>query len=161
MMRASLWLVFLAALATASCGPKVDLAKGLQVVDVSTGWWDAGVVNGQNKLVPSVTFKFKNVSDQTLDVLQANVVFRRVTEDKEWGSSFVKITGTEGLAPGATSESQTVKSQLGYTGSDQSRQQMLDNAQFVDAKIELFAKYGSTQWQKVGEYTVPRKLITK
>jgi len=161
MMRASLWLVFLAALATASCGPKVDLTKGIQVVDVSTGWWDAGVVNGQNKLVPSVTFKFKNVSDQTLDVLQANVVFRRVTEDKEWGSSFVKITGTEGLAPGATSESQTVKSQLGYTGSDQSRQQMLDNAQFVDAKIELFAKYGSTQWQKVGEYTVPRKLITK
>jgi hypothetical protein len=161
MMRASLWLVLLAALATASCGPKVDLTKGIQVVDVSTGWWDAGVVNGQNKLVPSVTFKFKNVSDQTLDVLQANVVFRRVTEDKEWGSSFVKITGTEGLAPGATSESQTVKSQLGYTGSDQSRQQMLDNAQFVDAKIELFAKYGSTQWQKVGEYTVPRKLITK
>jgi len=161
MMRASLWLVFLAALATASCGPKVDLTKGIQVVDVSTGWWDAGIVNGQNKLVPSVTFKFKNVSDQTLDVLQANVVFRRVTEDKEWGSSFVKITGTEGLAPGATSESQTVKSQLGYTGSDQSRQQMLDNAQFVDAKIELFAKYGSTQWQKVGEYTVPRTLITK
>ena len=160
MMRASLWLVFLAALATASCGPKVDLAKGLQVIDVSTGWWDAGVVNGQNKLVPSVTFKFKNVSDKTLDVLQANVVFRRVTEDKEWGSSFVKITGTEGLSPGATSESQTVKSQLGYTGSE-SRQQMLDNAQFVDAKIELFAKYGNIQWQKVGEYPVPRTLITK
>ena len=159
-MRASLWLVLLAALATASCGPKVDLTKGLQVVDVSTGWWDAGVVNGQNKLVPSVTFKFKNVSDKTLEVLQANVVFRRVTEDKEWGSSYVKITGTEGLAPGATSDSQTVKSQLGYTGSE-SRQQMLDNAQFVDAKIELFAKYGNIQWQKVGEYPVPRTLITK
>ena len=159
-MRASLWVVFLAALATASCGPTVDLTKGLQVVDVSTGWWDAGVVNGQNKLVPSVTFKFKNVSDQTLDVLQANVVFRRVTEDKEWGSSFVKITGTEGLPPGATSETQNVKSQLGYTGSE-SRQQMLDNTQFVDAKIEIFAKYGSIQWQKVGEYTVPRTLITK
>jgi hypothetical protein len=159
-MRVSLWLVLLAALATASCGPKVDLSKGLQVVDVSTGWWDAGVVNGQNKLVPSVTFKFKNVSDQKLDVLQANVVFRRVTEDKEWGSSYVKITGTEGLPPGATSESQTVKSQLGYTGSE-SRQQMLDNTQFVDAKIELFAKYGNIQWQKVGEYPVPRTLITK
>jgi hypothetical protein len=160
MMRASLWVVFLAALATASCGPTVDLTKGLQVVDVSTGWWDAGIVNGQNKLVPSVTFKFKNVSDRTLDVLQANVVFRRVSEDKEWGSTFVKITGTEGLAPGATSETQIVKSQLGYTGSE-SRQQMLDNTQFVDAKIELFAKYGNIQWQKVGEYTVPRTLIAK
>jgi hypothetical protein len=83
-----------------------------------------------------------------------------VTEDKEWGSTFVKITGTEGLAPGATSESQTVKSQLGYTGSEP-RQQMLANAQFVDAKIQIFAKYGSIQWQKVGEYTVPRTLISK
>src|SRR5262245_66651403 len=160
MFRASLWAVLVAALSTASCGPTVDLSKGLQVVDVSTGWWDAGVVNGQNKLVPSVTFKFKNVSDQPLDVLQANVVYRRVTEDKEWGSSYVKITGTEGLAPGATTPSQTVKSQLGYTGTE-SRQQMLANSQFVDAKIQLFAKYSNTQWQKVGEYTVPRTLIEK
>ena len=159
-MRASLWVVLLAAVVTASCGPTVDLTKGLQVVDVSTGWWDAGVVDGQNKLVPSVTFKFKNISDQTLNILQANVVFRRVTEDKEWGSSFVKITGNEGLAPGATSESQTVKSQLGYTGSE-SRQQMLDNSQFVDAKIQIFAKYASIQWQKLGEYAVPRTLIAK
>jgi hypothetical protein len=160
MVRASLCVVLLAAVATASCAPTVDLTKGLQVVDVSTGWWDAGVVNGQNKLVPTVTFKFKNVSDQKLDVLQANVVFRRVTEDKEWGSSFVKITGTEGLAPGATSDSQTVKSQLGYTGSEP-RQQMLENTQFVDAKIQIFAKYGSIQWEKIGEYSVPRTLIAK
>jgi len=160
MMRAPIWFVLFAAVAAASCGPTVDLTKGLQVVDVSTGWFDAGIVNGQNKLVPSVTFKFKNVSDQTLEILQANVVFRRVTEDKEWGSSFVKITGSEGLSPGATSPSQTVKSQLGYTGSEP-RQQMLANTQFVDAKIELFAKYGSTQWQKVGEYAVPRTLIEK
>ena len=160
MVRASLWVLLVAAVATASCAPKVDLTQGLQVVDVSTGWWDAGVVDGQNKLVPSVTFKLKNVSDQKLDILQANVVFRRVTEDKEWGSSFVKITGTEGLAPGATTPSQTVKSQLGYTGTE-SRQQMLANSQFVDAKIQLFAKYSNTQWQKVGEYTVPRTIIDK
>jgi len=38
---------------------------------------------------------------------------------------------------------------------------MLANSQFVDAKVQIFAKYGSTQWQKVGEYTVPRTLVTK
>jgi len=159
-MRTSLWLLLVVAVAAASCGPSVDLAKGLEVVDVSTGWWDAGIVDGQNKLVPSVTFKFKNVSGQRLSTLQANVVFRRVTEDKEWGSAFVRIAGAEGLGPGETSASQTVNSQLGYTGTE-SRQQMLDNSQFVDAKIQIFAKYGSTQWQKVGEYGVPRRLITK
>ena len=43
---------------------------GLQVQDVSTGWFDAGIVNGQNKLVPSITFRLKNISDQKLVVLQ-------------------------------------------------------------------------------------------
>ena len=160
-MRVSRWLAFALALVTVSCaGPTVDLTKGLQVVDVSAGWWDAGVVDGKNKLVPTVTFKFKNVSDQTLTALQANVVFKRVTSDEDWGTAFLRITGSEGLPPGATSEPQTVTSKLGYTGTE-SRQQMLDNSQFVDAKVQIFAKYGSIQWQRVAEYAIPRKLITK
>jgi len=53
----------------------VDLTKGLQILDVSTGWFDAGLVNGQNKLVPTISFKLKNVSDQKLSVLQVNVLF--------------------------------------------------------------------------------------
>jgi hypothetical protein len=161
-MRVALWLVVAAAVASSSCGPTVDLTKGIQVVDVSTGWFDAGIQDGKNKLVPSVTFTFKNVSDQTLSTLQANVVFRRATEDedKEWGSIFVRIAGAEGLAPGATSAKQSVNSQLGYTGTE-SRQQMLDNSQFVDAKVRLFAKYASTQWQPVGEFPVTRRVITK
>src|SRR5436190_9335373 len=99
-------------LAASGCGPKIDLSKGLQAVDVSTGWFDAGVVSGgQNKLVPTVTFKFKNVSDQTLGTLQANVLFRRVGEQDEWGSGFVRIVGSDGLPSGAISPPQTVKSQ--------------------------------------------------
>ena len=161
MMRASLWLVFLAALATASCGPKVDLSKGLQVVDVSTGWWDAGVVNGQNKLVPTITFKVKNNSDQSLKVLQANVLFRRVSDPNvEWGAGFLSVSGSEGLGPGATSTPLTVKSNLGYTGSDQTRQELLQNKAFVDATVQVFAKYGSIQWAKMGEYPIERRLIT-
>jgi len=38
---------------------------------------------------------------------------------------------------------------------------MLKNAQFVDAKVQLFAKYASTQWVKVGEYPIARELLTK
>ena len=159
-MRNAMWAVLAAALMAASCGQPVDLTKGLQVVDVSTGWRDAGIVDGKNKLVPTVSFTFKNVSGELLGTLQANVVFRRVTEDKEWGSAFVKITGSEGLAPGATSKPQMVNSQLGYTGTE-SRLQMLANSQFVDAKVEIFAKYASTQWQPVGAFPVPRRLIEK
>lgn len=160
-MRTSLRiLTALVALAAAGCSEPIDLKTNLEVVDVSTGWWDEGVVNGQNKLVPSITFKLKNNSGETLDVLQANVQFKRVGEETEWSTGYVKVTGTDGLAPGATSTAQVVHSQKGYTGTE-SRQQMLDNSQFVDGRVEVFAKYGSTQWVSVGQYTVERRLIAK
>jgi hypothetical protein len=56
-VRASLGAGVLLAVLVSGCGPKVDLAKGLEVVVVSSGWFDAGMVSGQNKIVPSVTFK--------------------------------------------------------------------------------------------------------
>ena len=145
----------------ASCGPTVDLRQGLQVLDVSTGWFDAGIVDGKSKLVPSVTLKLKNISDRKLTTLQLNALFRRVAENDEWGSAFLTAAGSEGLAPGMTTSELALKSQLGYTGTDQTRAEMLQNSHFVDAKVELFAKYGSTQWTRVGEYPVERRLITK
>jgi hypothetical protein len=161
-MRALVRLLSLVAIVScAGCGPAVDLTKGLQVTVVSSGWFDLGIVNGQNKLVPSVTFTLKNVSDKSLSTLQVNALFRRVTENDEWGSGFLTAAGSDGLAPGASTQPLTIKSPLGYTGSDQSRQEMLANTHFVDAKVELFAKYGPTQWARIGVYPVARQLITK
>jgi len=161
-MRASAWLLVLLALTTSvACGPTVDLTKGLQVTIANSGWYDLGIVNGQNKLVPTVTFTLHNTSDQKLVTLQINALFRRVTENTEWGSGFLTVVGSQGLAPGATTDPITIKSQLGYTGSDQSRQEMLQNTHFVDAKVELFGKYASTQWVRLGSYPITRQLMTK
>ena len=154
-------LVFLLAFVCAGCAPPVDLTRGLQVAVLDTGWYDAGIVNGQNKLVPSITLTLKNVSDQRLSALQLNALFRRVTENDEWGQAFTSINGYGGLAPGATTEPLMLKSDRGYTGRDQSRQEMLQNTHFVDAKVQLFAKYGSVQWVRIGEYPVKRQLIAK
>ena len=160
MVRAAVSLLTLLLLVvTAGCGPAIDLTKGLQVLDVSTSWYDAGIVNGQNKLVPVVSFKLKNVSDQRLVSLQINALFRRVGEKDEWGTGFLTAAGSDGLAPGATTPVLTIRSQLGYTGTEP-RQEMLQNSHFVDATVELAAKYGSTQWTRVGEFPVARKLIT-
>jgi hypothetical protein len=160
-MRAPRRLLFILALFCTACGPTVDLTKGLQVEVVDTGWYDVGIVNGQNKLVPSVTFTLKNVSDQKLRTLQVNALFRRVTEPDEWGSGFITAAGSEGLAPGASTPPLTIRSLLGYTGAEQSRQEMLRNTHFVDAKVDLFAKYGSIQWVRVGQYPIKRQLLTK
>jgi hypothetical protein len=160
-MRRSVRLLLILAVTCCGCGPAVDLTKGLQVDVVNTGWFDAGIINGQNKLVPTVTFTLKNLSDQTLGTLQVNASFRRVAETDEWGNGFVTAAGSAGLKPGATTAPITIKSQLGYTGSEQSRQEMLLNTHFVDAKVELSSKYGSQQWTRLGAYPIIRQLITK
>ena len=161
MLRARRRLLLLIAFVCASCGPTIDLTKGLKVTVLNSGWYDAGIINGQNKLVPSITLTLTNVSNQRLNVLQLNALFRRVNEPDEWGSAFLTVAGSEGPAPGATTPPLTLKSTLGYTGADQSRQEMLQNSHFVDAKVDLFAKYGSTQLVRVGEYSITRQLLTK
>jgi len=161
-MRALVRLLLSAAVVCATaCGPTVDLNKGLQVTIVTTGWYDAGIVNGQNKLVPAASFTLKNVSEQKLVSLQVNALFRRVSENDEWGSELVTAAGSAGLPAGQTSGLLMVKSPRGYTGSDQSRQEMLQNTHFVDAKVDLFAKYGSTQWTRIGSYPITRQLLAK
>ena len=160
-MRARVLLLLIVGVVTLACGgPTVDLSKALTLDEVTTGWHDAGVVEGKNKIVPSITFKLKNGSDQALGGLQVNAIFRRVTEPDEWGSGFVRVTGSDGLKPTAISDAITINSQRGYTG-EEARADMLKNSQFVDAKVEVFAKYASTQWKKIGEYQVSRQLAAR
>src|SRR5207247_2459224 len=118
-------LAIVVALATARCSsPPVDLTKGLQIDVVSTGWFDAGIVEGKNKLVPSVSFKLKNLSEQVLAPLQVNAMFRRVSEKDEWGSGFMTVASSSGLKSGTETDTLIIKSHLGYTGTE-SRVEML------------------------------------
>src|SRR5262245_31059159 len=161
-MRALVVPAVLLVLAGTACGPTVDLTKGLKITVVDSGWYDAGIVNGQNKLVPMLSFTLTNLSDQKLVALQVNASFRRVNEaEKEWGTGFITAAGSGGLAAGATTDTLTLRSQLGYTGSDQSRQEMLQNTHFVDATVDLSAKYSNIRWVRMGRFQIQRKLITK
>jgi hypothetical protein len=153
-----LWVVVAAVLA-AACAPPVDLTEGLEVLEVSTGWADAGIVGGQNKIVPSVSFRLKNRSDQPLKVLQVNATFRQI-EGQEFGSQFIRVSGPEGLAPGATTEILTAVSDKGYTGEDP-RADMLSNKRFVDAKVELSAKHGAELLTRVAEFPIERRLLAQ
>lgn len=155
-------LVAVLALFSSNCGASVEAVAALEPIDVVTGWFDDGLVEGQkNKLVPSVTLKLRNKSGEPLKSIQINAIFRRVGEQEMWGEYFGwAIPRNPGLAAGAETQPMVMRSALGYTGT-QPRMQMLQNKEFVDAKVEIFLKQGSKVWAKLAEYPIQRQLLTK
>lgn len=137
-----------------------DITKLIAATEVRTGWYDAGVENGMNKLVPAIILSLKNASHGKVMLVQLNVVIRRVGEAEEWGGAYTRAIGSEGLPPGASTRPIVLRSNLGYTGVEP-RNVMLKNSNFVDAHIKLFAKYGGAGWAKLGEYPVARELLTR
>jgi hypothetical protein len=143
-----------------ACRGNADLKAAAKVTDVTTGWFDAGVTeDGKNKLVPSITFRLKNEGTQPLGSVQCNLLFKRVIDKEEWTTSFIRAVGPDGLAPGASTPPIVVRAQQGYTGT-QPRVSMLQNAQFVDFKVEVFGKQGPSTWVKLGEFPIQRQLLT-
>jgi hypothetical protein len=161
-MRRAFGLLLLCCAALPACnGDSQDVTKLLAPVDVKTGWFDAGIENGLNKLVPTVILSLKNVSNEPVSSVQLNAVIRRVGDGEEWGGAFVnRAIGTDGLPPGASTKPIALRSSLGYTGTEP-RAQMLKNSKFVDARVEVFAKHGGKPWAKIGEWPIARELLTQ
>ena len=159
-MRRAVFFISVA-LCVAGCGRNFDVEKAIKITDVHTGWYDAGIQDGKNKLVPSITLKLQNVSNEPVESVQVNAIFRQVGDTQAWGEHFVTAIDRDGLPAGQTTPGMLVlRSNLGYTGTE-SRLQMLQNKQFVDAKVEIFGKHGSRTWQKLGEYQIDRQLLTQ
>ena len=174
----------LSAVVVGSACTQLDVRAALDVTEITTGWLDVGLDNlGRNKLVPAISFRVENVSEDTTGMLQLNAVFRRclvlyqgqpapeepvspadqetgtcLAEDQVWGDALIQAAGRRGLDPGADAGPFTMESTLGYTG-EQSLAEMLQHRDFVDAKIELFVKHRADQWAKLGEFPIERRLL--
>jgi len=142
----------------ASCGASGTVQQ-LTFTDVTSGYHDEGVVNGENKIVPEISFRLKNTGGEPVGSVQLNVHFRAEGADGNMDEMLTRATDSGGLAPQQSSAVITVRSKVGYT-SQQARAEMLRNSQFRDVHVRVFAKSGSSQWAQIGEFTVDRKLIT-
>ena len=154
--------LLLLCLVSAGCSKQIEVERALKIVDVHTGWYDAGIqADGKNKIVPSISLRLQNVSDEPVRGVQMVAIFRNVKEpDIAWGEHFTRAIGAEPLAPGATTGSIVLRSNLGYTGTD-ARLQMLQHREFVDAKVDIFARHGSRGLAKMAESKIDRQLLTQ
>ena len=159
--RASTTLILAALLATAGmagCAKAVDLKQSIEVTDVASGWFDAGVVNGQNKLVPTVTFKLRKKGSVELGTIALNMVFKRQGEDGSYDDVFLQRVPFEGPETAPIS----VRAQNGYTADPpQTRAEMLKHSLFRDVAVQIFAKQSSTQWVELQRVEVQRQVLTQ
>ena len=160
MRTAACMLAALLALAGTAC-EQIDLPASVETVDVVTGWFDDGVVEGKNRLVPSITLKLRNRSSgTTLRNVQILAVFRRVNETDTWGDHFGWGVHGEPLAPGGTSPDIVMRSTFGYT-SELPRLQILKSSFFVDAVAAISLKTGRQNWTRIGEFPIRRQLLAR
>jgi hypothetical protein len=143
---------------TSACGPTVDVAAGLSIESLTSGWVPVEAPAGQSKLVPAVSFRLRNASDAALPVVQVNAIFHRGAAAEEWGNAFHTAAGSEGLPAGASTDYVLLASQKGYTGTD-APADLIENSQFVDARVDLYGRYGSRPWTRLGEFPVTRVLL--
>ena len=153
--------VFAIALSTAGCAAPLDVESALQVSQVSSGWFDAGLDNlGRNKLVPTVSFRLENSSENETGSMQLLGKFLRQDEEEEWGSKFIRVAGTEGIEAGQLTDLMRLESPRGYTG-EQPRAEMLSHSDFVDVTIELYVKHRAEDWTYLDSVDVDRRLLTQ
>jgi hypothetical protein len=145
------------ALSAARCGPSVDLSKALEVTDVLTGYYDAGVKDGKNYLRPSVTFKLHNTGSERIGPVQMTVAFWRAGDDGEWDSTVVQGIHAGGLSGGATTESILARCNVGYT-LEGARADFFNHHLFLDVTAKVFAGQ-SGKIIKLGEYKLERVII--
>ena len=160
-MRWGALALVLGALAiVSSCTESADLKQALRITDAAGGWYDAGVVQGKNKLVPGVRFRLRKTGDVDISQVSVNALFRAADGvesglDNDVFVQNVKFDGDQS-APVA------VRSDNGYTAEPpQSRAEMLKHSQFRDMRVQIFVKYGASQWTDLGRIDVPRTLLTQ
>ena len=160
--RCAVGASLLAVLLTAGCSRSVDVKQALEVAEATRGWYDAGIVNGKNKIVPSVTFRLKKKPDSDLSGVALNVVFRHppppgTNVEEDWDEVFIQRAD---FRDANETQPLTVRPEKGYTGDPpQSRLEILQHSQFRDVRARIFAKASSSQWVEIGTVDVQRQLI--
>ncbi|MGH9410462.1 MAG: hypothetical protein ACRD1V_13515 [Vicinamibacterales bacterium] len=166
-MRRLLLCLPLAGAVLLACTRPIDVQQTIHVADISGGYHDVGIVEGRNKIVPSITFRITKSLNESIHPLSLNISFKKLPlpgtapppseADEEWDEFYIQTVDFQGN----TSAPLTVRSKAGYTGDPpQTRDEILHNHLFQDVRADIFAKYAAGQWVKIESYQLPRRLLT-
>lgn len=173
-------LLACALLPAAGCGPAVDLEQDIELADVETGYFDNGLKDGSNHMLPSVSFRIRNVSDHDVSSIMIMVSFwvddpaataaetaaavaagrepPAGTIQREISSAQVRGVTGEALAPGAQTDPIVVRPNVGYT-LEGPISEFFVHSDFEDVTARVFGRR-SGALVPLGEFVLERRIVT-
>lgn len=140
-----------------------DLEGSFELMDIETKWVEKTFQPWPPKLVlvPAISFKIKNVSEEPLKYVYLNANFKFRDDVANLGDGFIEAIRGEPLMPGETSELILLKSTHGIDGQnlEHFKSSPFFMSKIVDVKV--FAKSQGSQYIPVGEWEVSKNIDFK
>ncbi|MDH7512788.1 MAG: hypothetical protein QHH14_07575 [Clostridiales bacterium] len=138
-----------------------EIKNSVVIEDVETKWvakvyqpWPPKLI-----LVPSFSFRVKNVSDKPLNYLNFNAIFKFKDELENLGDNFLAAIRKDPIMPGEKSHVITLKSNFGVEG--KTLASFKDNPQWKIVICRLFIQSKGSPHILLGEYEISRTIDFK
>lgn len=151
--RAAAALVLLVGLSCAQHDP----ATQLEVLEVETYWIVDSPRQDQNFIAPAVRFRLRNTGDVQLSSVQARARFPGTSEEEPWGSIQEQVSYWREPMPPGDERLVTVRS-VGRYQAATDPEDMFRSPGFKDPRAEIFVRIGNSNWAKLAEATVERRI---
>ncbi len=151
-----------------SCKPGIkkalaleELKSSIEVLDVETKWVDKYYQPWPPKLtiVPTISFRVKNLSEKPLKFVYFNAIFRLKDEQEISGDAFLAAIRNVPVEPGEKSDTIFLKSNYGVKG--KSLASFEDNPFWKTVMVKLFVKFKGSNYIPFGEWEISRKIDFK
>lgn len=158
--RTPLAVVAIAGIAAAAACQHHDPKQELEVLDPETYWILDSPRGKTQYMAPAIRLRVRNRSPEALRAIQATATFRRTGEDESWGSASEQVTrASRPLEPGK--DVVVVLRSDGHYTSPGTPEMMFAHALFKDVRVEVFVRVGSSEWVKVAEAPIERRVGSK
>lgn len=138
-----------------------ELKTYFEVIDMKTKWvekyyqpWPPKL-----KLVPSISFRVKNLTDKPLRYVYFNAVFKQKGDVENLGDDLKAAIGKKPLMPGEVSDVIFMKSNFGVEGKLLS--DFKNNLGWKTCMVNLFIKLKGSRYALLGEWEISREIDFK
>lgn len=138
-----------------------ELEAAIEITDVDTKWMEKYYQPWPPKLilVPTISFRVKNTSDQPITYVNFNAVFRFKDENENLGDAFMAAIRNTPVEPGEKSDVILLRCNYGVEG--KSVNDFRTNPGWQTAAVKLFARSKGSPYIPLGEWDVSRKIDFK